>query len=71
VANTGSIPAVASVTSVATIGGPFSDILGTPANRPIAVGASTTYDAGLSWTELGMSDLGQAETITYTVLCQG
>ena len=69
VTNTGVIPAVLQF-SQTTLAAPFSSILATPvAPVTLAGGASTTYNAGMQWPELGMADLGKTHSITYTVSC--
>jgi predicted ribosomally synthesized peptide with SipW-like signal peptide len=69
VTNTGAITAVLQFSETA-LAAPFSSILATPvAPVTLAGGASTTYNAGIAWPELGMADLGKHPSITYTVSC--
>jgi predicted ribosomally synthesized peptide with SipW-like signal peptide len=69
VTNTGTIPAVLQLSATA-LAAPFSDILVTPvANVTLAGGVSTTYNAGIQWSELVKTDLGKSVSITYTVNC--
>jgi predicted ribosomally synthesized peptide with SipW-like signal peptide len=69
VTNTGVITAVLQFSETA-LAAPFSSILATPvAPVTLAGGASTTYNAGIAWTELSMADLGKHASITYTVSC--
>jgi hypothetical protein len=68
VASTGSIPVLVHVTQTTPVA-PFTSMLPAPADVTLAAFASTTYAGGLQWPELGMSDQGQAASITYTASC--
>jgi len=68
VANTGSMPAVLTVVESA-VSAPFSNILVSPAAVILPVSGSHTYAAGVSWTELGNSNLGTSGNVQYTVNC--
>jgi predicted ribosomally synthesized peptide with SipW-like signal peptide len=71
VTSNGTIPANITVSAVVTGGGPFSDSLGAVAPFQLTNGQSHVFSGGLSWTELGMSDLGTTHSVTYTILATG
>ena len=66
VTSTGSIPVVVGV-SASPLAAPFSDLLGAVTPVPLGEGASTTFDGGIAWSELGNEEIGGAVTITYTI----
>jgi hypothetical protein len=68
VTNTGTIPQVLTVSSSA-VGSPFSAMLAPATPVALAAGGSQVFSAGLQWTELDNSNLGQSGTLTYTVTC--
>jgi len=69
VKNTGSIGQVLTVSTSPVVSAPWS-IIGAPfAAVPLAAGASTIYNTGISWTELQNANIGQKGTVTWTVNC--
>jgi hypothetical protein len=66
VTSTGEIPVVVNVTQ-SSLALPWSSLLAPPAPVTLVQGASTTYNAGLAWGELGKDELGDAVSVTYTV----
>ena len=71
VQNSGSIPAVLTITSAFSASVPdgvFSDML-VPAPVALAGLASTTYNGGIAWSELGTANLDEAVSVLYTVNC--
>jgi predicted ribosomally synthesized peptide with SipW-like signal peptide len=68
VANTGSIPAVLTVTT-SSVSAPFS-VIGYPfAPIALAYPGTYTYNTGVQWTELSNDNLGQSGSVTWTVHC--
>ena len=67
--NNGTMAAAIHVSATA-VPAPFHDYLGAHpvADFSLAAGGSREITAGLTWTELGMSDLGDTISITYTVI---
>ena len=59
-----------SVTVTAVVAGDgttFTDILGPVTPFALAAGATHTFNGGLQWSALGMGNLGQSVSVTYTV----
>ena len=67
VTSTGSIPATVTVAVTTAPASPFVDLLGSQAPVTLNQGQAHTYAGGVSWPELGNSNLGAATSITYTV----
>lgn len=68
VASTGTIPVVLNI--VATpVPLPFTDLLSPTTSQTLTTNESVTYTAGISWTELNNSNLGQSASIAYVVNC--
>ena len=65
---TGDVPVNLHLTQTAPRA-PFTSILGSRADVTLAPDATHDDDAGLQWTELGSSDMGELASITYTVAC--
>ena len=69
VENTGAIAEVLTVSTSPSVSAPWSIIGAQFAPMPLAAGAQTTYDTGISWTQLQNANIGQQGTITWTVNC--
>ena len=72
VQNSGSIPAVLTITpafSASVPDGLFSDMLTVPAPVALAALGTTTYNGGIQWNNLGTANLGEAVSVLYTVNC--
>ena len=74
VKSTGTIPAYMKITAGPVLGtnsSPFSTIAYNPpvVVGPVAGGTTQNFDAGLQWTELDNTQLGQPYSIVYSVSC--
>ncbi len=68
VASTGTIPVVLNIAAT-PVPLPFHDLLAPTAPVTLTTGTSQVYTAGISWTELNNSNLGQSASIAYVVNC--
>ena len=69
VQNTGTIADVLTVSTSPVVSAPWSIINAPFAPVPLAAGAQTTYNTGISWIELQNANIGQRGTVTWTVNC--
>ena len=70
VTSTGTIPALLHVTQTTPSDTLFTSLLPAPVTDvTLAQNATKTYNAGLQWNELGLANLGEHVSITYTVAC--
>ena len=70
VTGAGSIPAVVRVTSNGgspAFASPWSDLFTAPAAQTLANGVSYTYSGGIAWSTLSDANLGQMQSVTYTI----
>jgi len=66
ITSTGTMPANITVAATA-VAAPFADMLAPVAPYVLAGGGHTDFAGGISWGVLGMTDLGQSVSITYTI----
>jgi predicted ribosomally synthesized peptide with SipW-like signal peptide len=67
VTNTGTMPALVTITAVGPGTSPFTDMLDAAAVQSIPVGGHLDYHGGVQWTMLSNQDLGTSRYVTYTV----
>jgi hypothetical protein len=65
ITNMGSMPATITIVA-STPAAPFTAVAIT-AVSPLAAGAHTDYNGGISWPTLGNANLGQSTSVTYTI----
>ena len=68
VKNVGSIPQALTVSATA-LSAPWSDMLTDTGPVALPAGGTHTFAAGVAWTDLGNSNIGQKGSIIYTVNC--
>src|ERR1035437_433557 len=68
VVSTGTIPVVLNIAAT-PVTAPFVDLLAPTGPMTLTTGESQAYTAGISWTELNNSNLGQSASIAYVVNC--